>query len=117
MNDPDPAKTVSLALTPITAGSTPLNIQTDAFAAAIASAQQGGDAAQAYFVDSMNETADYWGWVADNVSQGNEVLIDAVGPDGTSPMKMSSSGNLDVRMGAFYRDPPSGAGSCRCRAR
>jgi hypothetical protein len=105
----DPAKTVSLALTPITAGSTPPNIQTDAFAAAIASAQQGGDATQAYF-DSMNQTADYWGWVADNVSQGNEVWIDAVGPDGTSPIKMSSDGNLDVRMGAFYRDPPSGEG-------
>ena len=72
MTDPDPTKTVSLALTPITSGATPPNIQTDAFASAIAAAQQGGDVTQAYF-DGMNQTADYWGWVADQVGQGENV--------------------------------------------
>ena len=92
MTDPDPTKTVSLALTPITAGATPPNLQTDAFATVIAAAQQGGDATQAYF-DGMNQTADYWGWVADNVGQGENVWADGVDPAG-NPIQMSSNGNL-----------------------
>ena len=94
MTDPDPTKTVTLALTPITAGATPPTLQTDTFATAIAAAQQGGAATQAYF-DGMNQTADYWGWVADNVGQGENVWADGVDPAG-NPIQMSSNGNLAV---------------------
>lgn len=114
MTDPDPTKTVSLVLTPITSGATPPNIHTDAFASAIAAAQQGGDATQAYF-DGMNQTADYWGWVADQVGQGENVWADGVDPDG-NPIQMSSNGNLQVRMGTFYRESPTGDGHVAAKA-
>ena len=114
MTDPDPTKTLTLALTPITAGATPPNLQTDAFATVIAAAQQGGDATQAYF-DGMNQTADYWGWVADNVGQGENVWADGVDPAG-NPIQMSSNGNLAVRMGSFYREPPTGDGHVAAQA-
>ena len=106
MTDPDADKTVSMALTPITSGATPPNIHADAFASAIAAAQQGGDATQAYF-DGMNQTADYWGWVATQVDGGEDPWADGVDPDG-NPIQMSSNGNLDLRMGAFYRESHRG---------
>jgi hypothetical protein len=108
MSTPPAESTVTIALTPITSGATPPNIHDDQFAAAIAAAQQGGDATQAYF-DGMNQTADYWGWVATQVDGGEDPWADGVDPDG-NPIQMSSNGNLDLRMGAFYRESPTGDG-------
>lgn len=108
MSTPPPESTVTIALTPITSGATPPNIHDDQFASAIAAAQQGGEATQAYF-DGMNQTADYWGWVATQVDGQEDPWADGVDPDG-NPIQMSSNGNLDVRMGAFYRESPTGEG-------
>ena len=63
----------------------------------------------------MNQTADYWGWVADNVGQGENVWADGVDPAG-NPIQMSSNGNLAVRMGSFYREPPTGDGHVAAQA-
>ncbi|WP_308492223.1 hypothetical protein [Microbacterium terrisoli] len=108
MSEPTPANTVSISLTPITSGSTPPNIADDAFHSATRSAQDGGAKTQAFF-DSMNQTADYWTWLTDTVHDGQEAWADGTDPQG-NPIVMSSNGNLDVRMGAFYRAPASGEG-------
>lgn len=100
--------TVSIQLTPITSGSTPPNIADDAFNAAIQAAKAGGSATQAYF-DSVNQTADYWNWLTDTANSGEDPWADGVDPDG-NPIQMSSNGNLDVRMGTFYRPPATGDG-------
>jgi hypothetical protein len=105
---PSSNNTLSISLTPITFGSTPPNIADDNFAAAIQAAKAGGDATQAYF-DATNQTADYWNWLTDTVAGGENPWADGVDPDG-NPIQMSSNGNLDVRMGAFYRAPATGEG-------
>ena len=106
MTDPDPTKTVSLSLTPITAGATPPNIQSDAFTAAIAAAKQGGAPTQGYF-DATNQTADYWTWMTNTTHGGEDPFAPGVDPEG-NPIQMSSNGNLNMRMGAFWRGPDRG---------
>jgi hypothetical protein len=106
MSDPTPANSISISLTPITSGSTPPNIEDESFASAISSAQAGGDATQSFF-DSQNQTADYWTWMTNTLGESEDPWAPGTDPQG-NPIQMSSNGNLDLRMGAFYRDPPSG---------
>lgn len=108
MSTPSADNTVSIALTPITSGSTPPNIATDAFHSNIEAAKAGGAATQAYF-DAINQTADYWNWLTDTVKSGEEAWAEATDTDG-HPILISSNGNLEVRMGAFYRAPAAGDG-------
>ena len=108
MSTPSADNTVSIALTPITSGSIPPNIATDAFHSNIEAAKAGGAATQAYF-DAINQTADYWGWLTETVKSGGEGWAEATTPDG-HPILISSNGNLDVRMGAFYKAPATGDG-------
>jgi hypothetical protein len=106
MADPSTSNTVKIALTPLTTGgTTPPNICDDNFLSAINSATAGGSATQAYF-DATNQTADYWTWLTNSLGEKEDPWAPGADPDG-NPIEMSSSGNLDVRMGAFYRDPPS----------
>lgn len=107
MSQPNSDNTISIQLTPITAGSTPPNMLDDAFLSAINSAKAGGDATQSFF-DSANQTADYWNWFTDTNASGEDPWADGVDPDG-NPIQMSSNGNLDLRMGAFYRAPADGS--------
>ncbi|MFP2904152.1 hypothetical protein ACLESD_03575 [Pyxidicoccus sp. 3LFB2] len=108
MADPSPSNTVKISLTPLTpGGSTPPNIHDDNFVAAINSAKAGGSATQSYF-DSTNQTADYWTWLTNTVNAQEDPWAPGTDPDG-NPIQMSSNGNLDVRMGAFYRDPNGGS--------
>ncbi len=107
MTPADPGKTVTIALTPITTGSTPPNVHDAAFESAVQAAKSGGDATQAYF-DAVNQTADYWNWLTDTVDGGEEPWADGVDPAG-DPIQMSSNGNLDLRMGTFYRAPADGS--------
>lgn len=108
MADPSDSNTVKIALTPLTTGgSTPPNICDDKFLAAISDAKAGGAATQAYF-DSTNQTADYWNWLTDTLGNKEDPWAPGTDPQG-NPIQMSSSGNLDVRMGAFYREPTASA--------
>ncbi|WP_125777960.1 hypothetical protein [Antribacter gilvus] len=100
----DPTNTLSVSLTPITPG-TP-NIYDDKLQAAIDSAKAGGTATQQYF-DSANQTADYWGWFTSTQGNGEDPWAPGTDPDG-NPIEMSSNGNLDMRMGAFYRASADG---------
>jgi len=108
MSTPSTDNTVSLALTPITSGSIPPNIATDAFHSNIEGAKAGGAATQAYF-DAINQTADYWSWLTETVKSGGEGWAEAQDPEG-HPILISSNGNMEVRMGAFYRAPAAGDG-------
>ncbi len=105
--DPTPQNTVKIALQPITKGSTPPNIHDDKFVSAVSAAKAGGDATQHYF-DAVNQTAEYWSWLTQVLGRKEDPWADGVDPQG-NPIQMSSSGNLDVRMGAFYRPPVNGA--------
>jgi hypothetical protein len=105
MADPSDSNTVKIALTPLTAGgSTPPNICDDSFLTAINNAKAGGSATQAYF-DATNQTADYWTWLTNTLGNNEDPWAAGTDPQG-NPIQMSSNGNLDVRMGAFYRDSP-----------
>src|SRR4051812_27085523 len=107
MTQPTTVNTLSIGLTPITSGSNPPSINDDSFISAINSAKAGGGATQDYF-DAANQTADYWTWLTNTLNTKEDPWSPGLDPDG-NPIQMSSSGNLDVRMGAFYRDPPSDA--------
>jgi len=107
MSQPDSGNTISIKLTPITSGSTPPNMLDDNLLKAINAAKAGGDATQNYF-DSANQTADYWNWFTNTNASGENPWADGVDPDG-NPIQMSSNGNLDLRMGAFYRAPADGS--------
>jgi hypothetical protein len=95
----DAANTVSITLVPITKG-TP-NIYNQHLQDAIDAAKAGGDATQNYF-DATNQTADYWNWFATTQVNNEDPWAPGTDPDGNS-IEMSSNGNLDVRMGAFFR--------------
>lgn len=107
MSTPTPENTISLVPAPITTGSVPPGIVDANFAAAIQKAKAGGAETQRYF-DAGNQTAEFWNWLTDVVNRGENPWADGVDPDG-NPILMASSGNLDVRMGAFYREPADGS--------
>jgi hypothetical protein len=104
--DPTPQNTVKIALQPLTKGSIPANVHDDSFVKALTAAKAGGDATQHYF-DAVNDTADYWNWLTQVLSEGEEPW--AAGQSQGYPIQMSSDGNLMVRMGTFYRGPANGA--------
>lgn len=97
----DPTQTVSIKLTPVTKGFP--HIHDDHFAAAIATAKQGGDPTQNWF-DAQNQTSDFWGWMAGHTAPDDNPFAPGVDPNG-NPIQMASNGNIDMRNGAFYRDP------------
>lgn len=97
MTDPD--QTLSLQLTPITAGFA--HILDDNLEAALDKAKQGGDPTQEWF-DAQNQTADFWGWIADHTGPDDNPFAPAVDPQG-NPIQIASNGNVDMRNGAFYR--------------
>jgi hypothetical protein len=105
MTDPSISNTVKIALTPITGGTTPPNICDDQFLTAINSAKAGGGATQAYF-DATNQTAEYWTWLTNTLGNSEDPWAPGTDPAG-NPIQMSSNGNLNVRMGAFYRGTPA----------
>lgn len=102
MTDTD--NTITVSLVPITQG-TP-NVYDDNLQAAIDAAKAGGDATQSYF-DAANQTADYWNWFATTQGSGDDPWAPGTDPDG-NPIQMASNGNLDMRMGAFFRSSGEG---------
>ncbi|VWC74835.1 hypothetical protein BLA50215_00833 [Burkholderia lata] len=96
-NDQNTAKLVA---TPITRGGFP-NVVDDYFKNAINQAKAGGDALQSFY-DAMNQTSDFWGWLAENAGDNLNPFAPGHDPDG-NPIMMGSSGNVDMRYGAFYR--------------
>lgn len=97
MTDPD--KTASLQLVPNTAGFA--HILDDNLEAALDKAKQGGDPTQQWF-DAQNQTADFWGWIADHTGPDDNPFAPAVDPQG-NPIQIASNGNVEMRNGAFYR--------------
>lgn len=77
------------------------NLSNDAFESLLANAKKGGSSTSKVF-DALNETSDFWGWVAENDAMGNEVFADGKDPDGNEIL-MASNGNFNVRIGAFWR--------------
>jgi hypothetical protein len=71
-------------------------------------AKQGGQSTQDYF-DSINKTSDFWNWMATESESNNNAYSPGVDPDG-NPILMSSNGNVDMRMGTFYRESATGDG-------
>lgn len=100
----DPDKTLSVTLVPITQG-TP-NIYDEHLQAAIDAAKAGGDATQGYF-DAANQTASYWNWFSQTQGSNEDPWAPGTDPQG-NPIEMSSNGNLDMRMGAFFRSSGEG---------
>jgi hypothetical protein len=97
----DPAKTLSTQLTPITQGFP--HIYDDNYTAALGKAKQGGTNTENWF-DAQNQTSDFWGWMAGHSAPDNNPFAPAVDPQG-NPIQIASNGNIDMRNGAFYRDP------------
>jgi hypothetical protein len=98
----DPAKTVSVQLTPITSGFP--NIHDDKYASALSKAKEGGGSTQQWF-DAQNQTSDFWGWMADHTGPNDNPFAPAVDPQG-NPIQIASNGNVDMRNGAFFRAVP-----------
>ena len=94
--------TAQFAYQPLTQGGFP-SIIDDNFHASMQDAVQGGQATQSYF-DATNQTSDFWNAVADETI----TFADGVDPDG-NPIVMASTGNVDLRLGAFYSPSASSA--------
>lgn len=94
------SKTASVTMIPVTKGGFP-SIVNDAHDRALAAARVGGDALQAYY-DSMNRTAEFWDFMARNSDEGQNPFVPGTDASG-DPIMMASSGNVDMRMGVFYR--------------
>lgn len=107
MTDPIPANQVSVQLVPQTRG---VGISVDShYHQAIEIAKQGGPTTQQYF-DATNQTADFWQWMSSHATSGDNPFAPDVDPQG-NPVQTASSGNVIMRMGAFYRGPDSGVAS------
>ncbi|RCK47051.1 hypothetical protein TH25_16175 [Thalassospira profundimaris] len=96
-NDTNTAK---LTTKPITRGGFP-NVVNENFSKVINEAKAGGDALQNFY-DSMNQTSDFWGWLATNAQSQDNPFAPGKDKDG-NPIMMGSNGNVDMRYGAFYR--------------
>lgn len=105
MTPPDPAKTIKIKLTPITAGGMPSFVDGH-YDSAVAAALEGGDKAQAYF-DARNQTAGFWAWMGNTLDNKEDPWAEGTDPQG-HPILMASNGNLDMRVGAFWRGHPEG---------
>ena len=100
MSSNNDQNTAKLVATPITKGGFP-NVVDDNFKSVINQAKAGGDALQSFY-DAMNQTADFWGWLAENAGDNLNPFAPGHDPNG-DPIMMGSSGNVDMRYGAFYR--------------
>ncbi|MFP2904153.1 hypothetical protein ACLESD_03580 [Pyxidicoccus sp. 3LFB2] len=74
------------------------------FTSAITASEAGGDATQAYF-DALNQTADFWTFVAETPN----AFSPGTDPEGR-PVIMASSGNVDMRAGVVASSDPTLAG-------
>jgi hypothetical protein len=94
----DPTKQVKFQMTSLTKGYPA--IVNDHYTNAITQAKQGGDATQQYF-DALNQTSDFWGWLAEMHDTGQEAWVDGTDPQG-NPVRMASNGNIDMQLLAHY---------------
>jgi hypothetical protein len=93
------SNTAKLSVSPVTAGGFP-NVVDSNFSAAVSTAIAGGQALQSYYA-AMNQTSDFWGWLAQNSGSGENPFAPGTDPNG-NPIMMGSNGNIDMRFGAFY---------------
>lgn len=71
------------------------------FTTAIQKGKQGGPATQAYF-DALNQTSDFWNWMANMNNSGENAWVPGTNPQGM-PIFMSSNGNIQMETVAFYQ--------------
>ena len=101
-------KTVKVHLKPLVAGYPNIIDNAGNFMKSLNQAKAGGTSTQDYF-NSRNQTSGFWNWMADHNTSGNDPFAPAVDPQGNK-IVMASNGNVDMRMGSFYREPENGEG-------
>lgn len=77
------------------------NVSDAHFDSLVAKAKAGGASTGAVF-DALNQTSEFWGWVAANDAEGNDVFVPGTDAEGNEIL-MASNGNFNLRIGAFWR--------------